>query len=88
MKRFRKPEDIRTAVIGYGPSFHMGRHHFGEMRRVGMVPTAVADIDPARLPVTLTGHPWRSPHASRPWAQRRRPLLPQELGRKPKDGNE
>jgi predicted dehydrogenase len=48
-KRFGSAADIKTAVVGYGPSFQMGRHHLSAMAGVGMVPTAVADIDPARL---------------------------------------
>ncbi len=51
MKRFDRPEDIKVAVVGYGPAFNMGRHHLNAMKRVGMVPVAVADIDPERLPV-------------------------------------
>ncbi|HOX39374.1 MAG TPA: Gfo/Idh/MocA family oxidoreductase [Candidatus Brocadiia bacterium] len=51
MKKFKDPSEIKVGVVGYGGSFNMGRHHFGEMKRVGMVPTAVADIDEARLKV-------------------------------------
>lgn len=49
MKRYKKPADIKVGVIGYGPSFNMGKYHVEQMQRVGMVPLAVADIDPARL---------------------------------------
>jgi scyllo-inositol 2-dehydrogenase (NADP+) len=49
MIKFTKPGDIKVGVIGYGPSFNMGRIHLNDMRHAGMVPTAVADIDPARL---------------------------------------
>ena len=51
MKRFETPADIRTAVVGYGPAFSMGRHHLNAMKAAGMTPVAVADIDPERLPV-------------------------------------
>lgn len=40
---------INVGVIGYGPSFNMGLHHLREMKAVGMSPSAVCDIDPARL---------------------------------------
>jgi predicted dehydrogenase len=40
---------IRAGVIGYGGAFDMGKMHLTDMRAAGMVPTAVAEIDPARL---------------------------------------
>lgn len=40
---------IKTAVIGYGGAYNMGRSHLEEMRAAGMTPTAVAEIDPTRL---------------------------------------
>ncbi len=40
---------VKVGVIGYGASFNMGLHHLREMKSVGMIPTAVCDIDPARL---------------------------------------
>lgn len=42
---------IKCGVIGYGGAFNMGRGHLSEMRAAGMVPTAVCEIDPARLAV-------------------------------------
>ena len=48
-KPFARTADIRVAVVGYGPSFNMGRHHLAAMRHAGMSPVAVADIDPTRL---------------------------------------
>ncbi len=50
MKRFSAPEEIKVGTVGYGPSFNIARHHLNEMKRAGMVPVAVADIDPAQLP--------------------------------------
>ena len=57
MKRFERPEDIKVAVVGYGAAFNMGQHHLNGMKRVGMVPVAVADIDPSRLPVAKEDFP-------------------------------
>jgi len=48
MRRFRKPGDIKVGVIGYGAAFNMGRVHLSEMQKAGMVPVAVAELDPAR----------------------------------------
>ena len=31
--------DIKVGVIGYGPSFNMGRAHLKEMAQAGMTPT-------------------------------------------------
>jgi len=49
MIQFKKPQDIKVGVIGYGGSFNMGKVHLSEMQRAGMTPVAVADFDPARL---------------------------------------
>ncbi len=57
MKRFASPSDIRVAVIGYGASFNMGRHHMNAARNAGLTPVAVADIDPERLPAAQTDFP-------------------------------
>jgi len=43
--RFKDPSQIKVAVIGYSPSFNMGRGHLNEMKRAGMVPTAVVDLN-------------------------------------------
>jgi predicted dehydrogenase len=40
---------IKVAVVGYGPSFNMGRQHLTQMRDAGMTPVAVCDTDPVRL---------------------------------------
>lgn len=48
MKRFAKPQDIEVGVIGYGAAFNMGRAHFNEMKAAGMVPVAVAELNPER----------------------------------------
>lgn len=48
---------LRAAVVGYGGAFNMGRQHLREMAAAGMVPTAVAEIDPARLAVAREDYP-------------------------------
>jgi predicted dehydrogenase len=53
----KQPSDIRVAVIGYGGSFNMGRAHLTEMKKAGMTPTAVAEIDPARLDAAAKDFP-------------------------------
>ncbi len=40
---------IRTAVVGYGGAFNMGRQHANEMRAAGMDFVAACDLDPARM---------------------------------------
>ena len=64
MKRFKKPEDIKVGVVGYGGAFNMGRGHLNEMKRAGMVPTAVAEIDTERLKVAATDFPGIETYAS------------------------
>lgn len=54
---FKKASDIRAAVIGYGGAFNMGRAHLDQMRDAGITPTAVAEVDPARLAVATTDFP-------------------------------
>ena len=49
MGKFKTASDIRVGVVGYGGAFNMGPHHLGEMKRAGMTPVAVADIDKTRL---------------------------------------
>ncbi|OGV83998.1 MAG: dehydrogenase [Lentisphaerae bacterium RIFOXYB12_FULL_60_10] len=49
--KYKKASDVKVGVIGYGGAFNMGRHHLNEMKKAGMVPTAVAEIDPERLKV-------------------------------------
>lgn len=49
MQRFEKAKDIKVGVIGYGGAFNMGRHHLLEMKRAGMTPVAVTELDPKRL---------------------------------------
>lgn len=51
MARFKRAKDIKVGAIGYGGAFNMGKSHLNEMRRAGMTPTAVAEIDKSRLKV-------------------------------------
>ena len=57
MKRYKTPADIKVGVIGYGAAFNMGRQHLAEMKKTGMTPVAMADIDPTRLPVAKADYP-------------------------------
>ena len=57
MKRFKRAADIKVGVIGYGGAFNMGRAHLNEMKRAGMKPTAVADVDRSRLKVAEEDFP-------------------------------
>jgi predicted dehydrogenase len=64
VKRFKRPEEIKCGVIGYGGAFNMGRAHLNEMKRAGMVPTAIAEIDPKRLEVAAQEFPGIETHTS------------------------
>lgn len=57
MNAFRKPDEIKVGVVGYGGAFNMGRAHFNEMKQAGMTPLAVAELDPARLAVARQEFP-------------------------------
>ena len=57
MKRFKKPGDIKVGVVGYGGQFNMGPQHLEEMKRAGMTPAAVTDVDTRRLKVAERDYP-------------------------------
>jgi predicted dehydrogenase len=57
MKRYKSAAQIKVGVVGYGASFNIARHHLSEMKRAGMTPVAVADIDASRLPVAKADFP-------------------------------
>lgn len=57
MKRYKQAGDIKVGVIGYGGAFNMGRNHMREMKRAGMTPFAVCEIDPERLKVAQEDFP-------------------------------
>ncbi len=45
MKKFKNASEIKVGVIGYGGAFNMGKAHLNEMKKAGMTPVAVAEID-------------------------------------------
>jgi len=51
MKKYKKPSDIQVGVIGYGGAFNMGKGHLSQMKKAGMSPRAVCEVDPERLKV-------------------------------------
>lgn len=57
MKKFKNASEIKVGVIGYGGAFNMGKAHLNEMKKAGMTPTAVAEIDKERLKVAETDFP-------------------------------
>ncbi len=57
MKQYYSPADIRVGVVGYGGAFNMGRQHMQQMQAAGMTPTAVTELDPARLEVANEDFP-------------------------------
>ncbi|MEM1213864.1 MAG: Gfo/Idh/MocA family oxidoreductase [Planctomycetota bacterium] len=57
MKLFSSAKDIKVGVIGYGGAFNMGKAHMDGMKRAGMTPFAVCELDPARLEVATTDFP-------------------------------
>jgi len=52
-----KASDIKVGVIGYGGAFNMGALHLGEMKRAGMTPVPVCDLDADRLEVAKHDFP-------------------------------
>lgn len=53
-----KPGPIRFGVVGYGPTFNMGRHHAETIRNTRQFElTAVCDLDPLRLEAARTELP-------------------------------
>lgn len=57
MKKYKNASQLKAAVVGYGGAFNMGRQHLNEMKKAGMVPTAVAEIDKSRLEVAKKDFP-------------------------------
>lgn len=57
MKKFKSPGDIKVGVIGYGGAFNMGKAHLTQMKKAGMTPFAVCEVDPARLDVATADFP-------------------------------
>ena len=63
-KYFKKPADINVGVIGYGGAYNMGRHHLNEMKRAGMTPLAVCELDAERRAVAEQDFPGIATYAS------------------------
>ena len=57
MATFKKPGDIKVGVVGYGGAFNMGRRHLSDMKKAGMTPVAVTELDPVRLKVAMEDFP-------------------------------
>ena len=57
MSYFQEAEQIKVGVIGYGGAYNMGRQHLEAMRKAGMTPVAVAELDPERLRVAGADFP-------------------------------
>ncbi|MBB6430257.1 Gfo/Idh/MocA family protein [Algisphaera agarilytica] len=57
MKKFKSTKDIKVGVVGYGGAFNMGQQHLQQMKKAGMTPFAVCEIDPERLKVAEDDFP-------------------------------
>jgi scyllo-inositol 2-dehydrogenase (NADP+) len=64
MKKYKQASDISVGVVGYGGAYNMGKVHLQEMQKAGMTPTAVAEIDPARLAAATLDFPNIETYAS------------------------
>ena len=49
MPYFHNPADVKVGVVGYGGAFNMGKRHLSEMKKAGMTPFAVCELDESRL---------------------------------------
>lgn len=57
MEKFKQPSDIKVGVIGYGGAFNMGKAHLTQMKKAGMSPFAVCELDAERLKVAEKDFP-------------------------------
>ncbi len=62
--RFRKPCDIKVAVVGYGGAFNISKCHMNDMVKAGMTMTAVVDPDKSRLKIAEADWPGIKTYAS------------------------
>ncbi len=62
--RFKKTKDIKVGVIGYGPSFEMGKGHLNEMKHAGMTPVAVTELSADRRKKAAQDFPGIETYAS------------------------
>ncbi|MDR1190055.1 MAG: Gfo/Idh/MocA family oxidoreductase [Verrucomicrobiales bacterium] len=49
MQKYKKANDIKVGVVGYGGAFNMGKQHLQQMLAAGMTPLAVTEVDAGRL---------------------------------------
>ncbi len=64
MPRYSTPSAITVGVVGYGGAFNMGKEHLDRMKLAGMTPTAVVELDPARLAAASQDFPGIETYAS------------------------
>ncbi len=57
MAHFDKASEVKVGVVGYGGAFNMGQAHLNQMKKAGMTPVSVAEIDPDRLEVARDDFP-------------------------------
>lgn len=57
MKAFKSAKEIKVGVIGYGGAFNMGKVHLNGMKKAGMTPVAVTELDAERLKVAAEDFP-------------------------------
>ena len=57
MARFKTAADVKVGVVGYGGAFNMVRGHLNEMKKAGMTPVCIAEIDESRLAVAEKDFP-------------------------------
>jgi predicted dehydrogenase len=57
MPQFKKANEIKAGVIGYGGTCNMGEIHLQEMQKAGISPVAVSDLEEARLEIARKDFP-------------------------------
>jgi predicted dehydrogenase len=61
---FTHVREIKVGVVGYGGAFNMGKQHLLEMRKAGMTPFAVCEVDAERLKIATEDFPEVETYAS------------------------
>jgi len=56
-RKFKRASDIKVGVVGYGGAFNMGKGHLEQMKKAGMTPWAVCEIDKSRLVIAQADFP-------------------------------
>lgn len=54
---FKQASDIKAGIVGYGPSYGMGKFHLDRMAAAGISICAIADIDPERCEAAAADYP-------------------------------